>query len=164
VLNLGANAPALVGIDRDVIVHGPGNLPADEVARWLAAADLYLGPFVDGASTRRTTLMSAMQHGLPIVATDGPLTDSILRTSAALRLVPVDRLDLFAQVVRRLVESPDDRKTLGGRGRDLYLKHFDWQVKATQLLRALDALDGGRMIPTVPLGTSAGGVASSTLT
>jgi glycosyltransferase involved in cell wall biosynthesis len=87
-LNLGADVPRLVGLHRDVVVHTPGYISGDKVARWLSAADIYLAPLADGASTRRTTLMAAMQHGLAIVATDGSLTDTILRTSGALRLVP----------------------------------------------------------------------------
>lgn len=136
-LNLGANAPPLTGLDDAVRAYSPGNLPADELARWLAAADVYLAPFVDGASTRRTTLMAAMQHGLPIVATDGPLTDSVLREAGALRLVPMQLLDQFPREVRMLVESPDARRFQGARARDQYVQCFDWPVTTSRLLSLL---------------------------
>jgi glycosyltransferase involved in cell wall biosynthesis len=137
-MNLGSDVPRLTGVGPEVIVHAPGDLSGDQVAGWLSAADIYLAPFADGASTRRTTLMAAMQHGLPIVATDGSTTDTILRTSGALRLVPVNEVDDFPQAVCRLVESPDDRRVLGYMARDLYATSFDWPVLATRLLKVLN--------------------------
>jgi glycosyltransferase involved in cell wall biosynthesis len=136
-LNLGSDAPQLVGLDPRIVLHAPGDLSPDDVATWLSAADIYLAPFVDGASTRRTTLMSAMQHGLPIAATDGPLTDPILRSSGTVRLIPVNRRVEFVHAVHKLLDSPDECRALGDRARELYTKSFDWPVTAARLLTAL---------------------------
>ena len=47
--------------------------------------------------------MSALQHGIAVVGTDGPRTDGLLRHSRdALLLIPVERPDLFAKAARRL--------------------------------------------------------------
>ncbi|MBI1299381.1 glycosyltransferase [bacterium] len=50
-------------------IRWTGYLPADTVSAWLAAADLAVLPFADGASLRRTTLLTCIAHGLPVLST-----------------------------------------------------------------------------------------------
>jgi polysaccharide biosynthesis protein PslF len=50
-------------------VEWTGYLPSQSVSTYLAAADLAVLPFVDGASMRRTTLLAAIAHGLPVLST-----------------------------------------------------------------------------------------------
>ena len=148
-LNLGAGAPPLAGLDESIRVLAPGLLEPSEVARRLAAADLFLAPWEDGASTRRGTLMAALQHGLPVVTTDGPLTGSMLRDSGAIALAPVDRPELFVRIATSLAGDPAARHALGKAGRELYDSAFDWPVIASRLLDACRA-------PGHPSATSSG--------
>ncbi len=67
---LGARTPRSIG-GAAVTVRSPGRQAAGELARELSAADIFLAPFIDGVSTRRGTMMAALQHGLPIVGTRG---------------------------------------------------------------------------------------------
>jgi glycosyltransferase involved in cell wall biosynthesis len=137
VLSLGAEAPPLPGMN-GVPVHAPGALPADELARRLAAADLFLAPFLDGASTRRGTLMAALQHGLPVVATDGPLTDDQLRRAElALALAPADDPARFAAAACDLAADPARREAMAREARALYVAEFDWPVSADAIARAV---------------------------
>jgi glycosyltransferase involved in cell wall biosynthesis len=138
VQNLGAGAPALPGIDRGLRVSQPGYQSPAALAQRLAATDLFLAPFIDGVSTRRTTVMAALQHGLPIVATDGERTDETLRKSDhAIRLAPVARKDLFVEAALRLALRRDEREGLGAGARQLYTERFDWPVIARGLLARL---------------------------
>jgi glycosyltransferase involved in cell wall biosynthesis len=138
VLNLGAGAPALPRLDGRVAVLTPGPLGSAELGRWLAAADIFLAPFLDGVSTRRTTLMAALQHALPVVATDGPLTDSVLRDAPeALRLVPVDDEPGFAAAVVGLADDPAARGALSRGARALHDRSFAWPRIAGRTLDAL---------------------------
>jgi glycosyltransferase involved in cell wall biosynthesis len=142
VQNLGAGAPKLHGIERGVRVSQPGYQSPAALAERLAATDIFLAPFVDGVSTRRTTVMAALQHGLPIVGTDGDLTDRLLRSSSqALQLVPVARRDLFADTALRLASHREERHTLGQAARQLYAEHFDWSVIAARLQTCLHSRD-----------------------
>jgi glycosyltransferase involved in cell wall biosynthesis len=135
VQNLGAGAPALPGIAPSVRVSEPGYQSAAALAKRLAATDVFLAPFIDGVSTRRSTVMAALQHGLPIVGTEGDLTDESLRTSGrALRLVPIERKDLFVAAVRRLASRPQEREAQRMAARKLYDERFDWAVIASELL------------------------------
>ena len=137
-LNLGAGAPPLEGLSEGVAVSAPGFLRADDVARKLAAVDVFLAPLADGVSTRRTTVMAALQHGVAVVGTDGPLTDPCLRRpDAPLRLLPVDRPDLFSRAVSGLAASREQRVELGAASRALYRRAFDWPVLTAGLLEGV---------------------------
>jgi glycosyltransferase involved in cell wall biosynthesis len=137
-LNLGAHAPRLPGLDPAIEVRAPGYLEADEVAAMLAASDLFLAPLVDGVSTRRTTLMAALQHGLPVVGTRGHLTDAVLsEAEAALRLADVGDREGFARAAAELAADAAAREAVGGAARELYERNFDWPVTTDRLLAAL---------------------------
>jgi glycosyltransferase involved in cell wall biosynthesis len=154
VLNLGAGAPRLDGaIAEPVELIEPGRLPSEELASNLAASDLFLAPFIDGVSTRRTTVMAALQHGVPVVGTSGFLTDRIFRDAAnQLRLVPVESPQAFAAAAVHLVSNPVERVALGTAGRELYERSFDWPVIAKELLSRLGIAlreDGWRGSPSL---------------
>jgi glycosyltransferase involved in cell wall biosynthesis len=138
VLNLGAGAPPIRGVRESVRLVEPGWLDASDVARHLAAADLFVAPFVDGVSTRRSTLMAALQHGIPVVGTDGRLTDDVLRRSShALTLVPVDDSKRLEEAVRWLAGDADQRLARGAAGRELYERSFDWPVISATIVAAI---------------------------
>jgi glycosyltransferase involved in cell wall biosynthesis len=140
VLNLGPGESAVEEIAPGVSVRSPGYLPEDSIARLLAATDLFLAPYADGVSTRRTTVMSALQHAIPVLGTDGPLTDRVLRESGgALRLVPVTQRDRFAEEAARLAGAVGERRELGDAGRSLYARRFDWPVLVDRLVDLLQA-------------------------
>lgn len=136
-LRLGAGPRVPDGLPAGIEAVVPGPLPAEELAARLSAADLFLAPFVDGVSTRRTSLMAALQHGLPVVGTDGPLTDGELRRSGALRLVSVEEPERFAAESVRLTGRPDERAELGRAARELYEQRYDWPVAARRVLEAM---------------------------
>ena len=137
-LNLGAEAPGLSGLDSAVAVHKPGYLRAERFATMLAASDLFLTPLVDGVSTRRGSLMAALQHGLPVVGTVGPLTDSVLREAGpALHLTEVGDVDSFSRSAAQLANDPAARARAGAAARALYEREFEWSVIADKLLAAL---------------------------
>ena len=137
-LSLGGEAPELVGLDAAVAVHRPGYLEDDELAENLAAADMFLAPLLDGVSTKRGTLMAALQHGLPVVGTVGPMTDPILRDSReALRLTEVRDPDSFADSAVQLAEDEVARMSAATAARQLYESHFSWPVIASELIEAL---------------------------
>jgi glycosyltransferase involved in cell wall biosynthesis len=135
---LGAGAPPASGLPRGIAVRRPGALDNDALAAELARVDVFLAPFADGVSTRRTSLMAALQHGLAVVGTDGRLTDNVLRSAGdAIRLVPVDDADGFATATLRLAEQPAERAALGAAAARLYEAEFDWPVLARRLLDVL---------------------------
>ena len=134
VLNLGAGARRLKGLPKAIRVETPGPLELTTLARMLAASDVFVSPFVDGVSCRRTTFMAGLQHALPVVATDGPLTDDLLRRHPeACRLIPVGDRKRFAATVVELAEDPARRERLAQGARLLFERHFAWPVIAGQI-------------------------------
>ncbi len=137
VLNLGAGAPPIPDLAASIPVRRPGPLASDVLARELAAADVFVAPFVDGVSARRGSLMAALQHGLPVVGTAGPFTDRILRDADALVLVDPHRPSATAEAAVRLAGARDDREARGNAARALYERAFDWPVISAELLSKL---------------------------
>jgi glycosyltransferase involved in cell wall biosynthesis len=140
VLNLGADAPAL-DVPAGIEVSRPGPLPAEELSLWLSASDIVLLPFVDGVSTRRSTLMAALAHGRPVVGLRGRNTDSILvDASASLALTPVGDLGAFSRATVALSRDPQRMRAMGDEARRMYQSQFDWSVTAQRVASVLRSL------------------------
>jgi hypothetical protein len=136
-LNLGLHAQPVGAPVREV---RPGLLDRDALAEMLAAADVFLSPCVDGVTTRRTSVMSALQQGVPVVGTETADTDAALRDPAALRLVPVDDVAGFAQQAERLATAPaEERRRAGAAAAALYAREFDWDRTARRLAEIVGA-------------------------
>jgi glycosyltransferase involved in cell wall biosynthesis len=142
-LCLGVGTPALEGLDRAVAVHRPGRQQSDELATELSAADVYLAPFADGLTTRRTTLMAALQHALPVVGIDGPRTEAELRSEeAAIRWTPAGEPRRFADAALELADDAALRQRSGVAARELYERRFSWEVVAGIVVDALSSPRG----------------------
>jgi hypothetical protein len=103
-----------------------GGLPADQVSARLAEAGIGLAPYVNGASTRRTTLAAMLQHGLPIVATDGISTDDTLRASGALLLSPEGDPGAFVRNLEALLGDAADRQRRSAAAEQFFCARLDW--------------------------------------
>lgn len=136
-LNLGAGAPALDAPD-GIRVVAPGEVTDVDLARYVAACDLFLCPIADGISARRTSVMAALQHEVPVVGTSGPSTDAVFTTwnGRAWCLVdpPVTIQAFSSAVVDLALASDEKRRSIGQRGRQLYDAEFSWQSVVQRLL------------------------------
>jgi glycosyltransferase involved in cell wall biosynthesis len=119
-----------------VRVVAPGFLPADQVAELLSAADLFLAPLVDGVSNRRTSVMAALQQGVAVVGTHGPLTDSSLAVSEGIALAPAGDAAAFAALAARLADDDGERAALSAAGRALYDERYAPSVLARIVIDA----------------------------
>ena len=140
VLYLGPDAAAVRGSLAGLPLETPGALPGPEVSCRLREIDLYLAPFVDGVSTRRTSLMAALQHGRAVLGTRGELTDSILarRHGSALVLTDAGDIGRFAAAAVELAARRSERERLGEAAESLYRREFDWPVIAGRLRSLLE--------------------------
>jgi glycosyltransferase involved in cell wall biosynthesis len=103
----------------------PGDLPPGQVAAHLAACDLLLQPYPDGASSRRTSLMAGLALGRPVVTTEGFYSEPLWRESGAVALAPADRPDLAVAAAEGLLADAAARSALGEKARALYNKCFN---------------------------------------
>jgi glycosyltransferase involved in cell wall biosynthesis len=122
-----------------LIADGP--LTAPEISQRFAAMDVFLVPIDEGVSTRRTSLMTGLQHGVPTVATFGLATDSVLmgENGKSLILSNVKAPDDFADAVLDLVSKPSSRKVLSEGAQQLFSREFSWNQIGAKLLSTLES-------------------------
>ena len=117
-------------------LHATGELTAGEISSWLSACDLVVQPYPDGVTTRRTSTVTALAHGVPVLTTVGPLTEAMWGESSAVALAPASDAVGFAAATRRLMVSPAERTRLRFAGRALYRARFDISRMIDQLSAA----------------------------
>ena len=92
-------------LDMGDILLSTGYLEAADASRALATCDAMALPFADGASLRRTSLLTALAHGLPVVSTYPKQPSPEIQESDALLLVPPDDPPALCRALRRLYED-----------------------------------------------------------
>jgi glycosyltransferase involved in cell wall biosynthesis len=114
------HAPAIA--DR---VHATGTLDAAELSRHIRACDLMLQPYSDGVTSRRTSTITALAHGVPVVTTRGKFTESLWAESKAIALAPVEEVLQLVEETRRLMPDAAARNGIRTAARKFYVEHFD---------------------------------------
>lgn len=114
-------------------VYATGALSAADISRHLSACDVMVQPFVDGVSSRRTTVMAGLAHGLPIVTTKGFLTETLWAESCAVALAEVGDIEGTVAATRNLLEQVPERTRMGKAAKVLYQEHFDIRHTITAL-------------------------------
>jgi glycosyltransferase involved in cell wall biosynthesis len=117
-------------------VHATGGMKPELLSAVLQACDVVVQWYGDGASSRRGTLMAPLAHGLPIVTTEGRLSERVWRESGSVRLVNPSKPEDAARAVVELCDDPAERTRLGHAARTLYANRFD-------LSHTIAALVGG---------------------
>src|SRR5439155_12394123 len=110
-----AKTPAIVATER---------LADEDAAAALAACDLLLQPYPDGATTRRTSLMAGLRQGVATVTTRGFLTEPVWSESGAVVLADAGKPGRIADAVEALLDDVDARRKQGARGREAYARCF----------------------------------------
>lgn len=117
-----ARAAALDVADRMVFMD---DLDASGMSALMKKADLVVLPFHDGASTRRTTLVSAIRLGCRVVTTEGPGTLEEFKRGGVLLARAKDPRSL-AEVVRRGLTDRKARADMASKVGHL-ARLFDWE-------------------------------------
>ncbi len=127
----------LASADVAASVTRTGALRADDVAQALAAGDLCLLPYRDGASPRRGSLLAALAQGVPVVTTTPApgVYDRLppLRDGDAVLFVPPDDAGALAAAVRRVIGDAALAARLRA-GASCYAARFGWPTIAAQTL------------------------------
>jgi glycosyltransferase involved in cell wall biosynthesis len=140
-LYIGPGGEKVQAVLRGIPLLDVGVLTSEGVSQHFAAMDVYLAPFTDGASTRRSSFMVGLQHSIPTVSTVGYSTDNVLlrERNEAFFLAPVTSAKEFNAKVTRLTRDAELRSKMGAKGRRLYEREFAWNVIADRLLTYLEA-------------------------
>jgi phosphatidylinositol alpha-mannosyltransferase len=129
----GADAPAVGELSEQVRrrVRMLGKVAHADVPGYHAAADVYVSAAV-GQESFGIVLVEAMAAGLPVVASDTPGYDEVVRDGVDGLLVSPRDPEALARTVARVLDDHDltDRLTAGGRER---AATFDWGAVVERL-------------------------------
>ncbi len=118
-----------------------GTVPNVNLPPYEAACDVYLGPAIGGESFG-VVLVEAMAAGIPVVASDVPGYDEVVRDGVDGLLVPPDDPAALATATARVLDDPGLARHLRAAGRERAAT-FDWSVIVERIealyRRALEA-------------------------
>jgi glycosyltransferase involved in cell wall biosynthesis len=108
-----------------------GYLPAADVSGELAACDVLVMPYEEGASLRHGTLMAALAHGCAVITTTPghPLPELV--DGRDLLYAPPGDAAAAAEAVQRIVAQPDLAATLRAHARERS-RLFTWEAIAKE--------------------------------
>jgi glycosyltransferase involved in cell wall biosynthesis len=116
-----------------------GLVRTKQVSEWMSRSIALLAPFDEGVSACRTSVISALAHGLPVVTTHGPQTESLWHHTEGVILVDPNPGDLADALLRlHLDESYWERASQQARA--FFKKHFEWDHVLDRMFPALTAL------------------------
>ncbi len=122
-----------------------GRVDRDQIAEYLSAADIGLGPDpktpLNDVSTMNKT-MEYMAYCLPSVAFD--LTETRVSGGDAVLYVPSGDLGAFADAVEKLLDHPELRVEMGLQARRRVASELDWRPQAVAYVSVFDAVTGHR--------------------
>jgi glycosyltransferase involved in cell wall biosynthesis len=105
-------------------IHAPGRLEARDVSVHVQACDAAVQLYPDGVSSRRTTAMAWLAHGVPVVTTAGRFTEPVWQESGAVAVAPHGDTAAAARAVAELVRDRAAARGAGNAGRTLYDARF----------------------------------------
>ena len=114
-------------------VRVTGLVAEPELAELLRGLDVYVHSSL--AETLSTAIMQCMATALPIVATAIPGVCNMLESGSTGELVPVGDVERMAATIEALLESPQRRRALGDRARDVARHRYSQE-------RMFEAYDG----------------------
>jgi glycosyltransferase involved in cell wall biosynthesis len=101
-----------------------GTLTDTDASLHLRACDLLVQPYPGGVTGRRTSVMAALAHGVPVVTTSGDMTEPLWDESEAVATAPEGDAGALAGASAALLGDPDARARLVQAGRRLYERRF----------------------------------------
>lgn len=101
-----------------------GELPPGQVSLNLQACDLLVQPYPDGVSSRRTSVMAGLAHGIPTVTTTGLLSEPVWAETGCVALAAADDLQSLIQTAEALLSNYELRESLASRAQAAYEQNF----------------------------------------
>jgi glycosyltransferase involved in cell wall biosynthesis len=103
------------------------NLEDEKVVSIFKQADLLLSYFIDGLTTRRSSVISALAHGLPIISTKSHYTEDIFIGQKAIQLFSTDE-DSYADSLNKFLSNNSIKadNEIRRDAKKFYDQYFDW--------------------------------------
>lgn len=140
----GGNKAEGVFLEAGIPFRATGGVSPEDAAQEIADLDVFLAPFSDGLSGRRTSAIAALQAGIPLVSTAGHRTDQFLLRENGTSLFLAGTDEEFVARASLLANDLRLRERIGASGREFYQKVLDWPVISEQLAGMLSAYNENR--------------------
>ncbi|HEV7396246.1 MAG TPA: glycosyltransferase family 4 protein [Pyrinomonadaceae bacterium] len=111
-------------LDLAARLHATGLVSATEVSRHISACDAMLQPYQDGVSGRRTSVMTALSHGVPVVTTKGTATEPVWSEGEPVLLTQAGDNPALIAATLSLLDDSRQRDSLARAGEALYRTQF----------------------------------------
>jgi glycosyltransferase involved in cell wall biosynthesis len=121
-------------------VQGTGRVPADEAAAVLAACDLLVQPYIDGVTTRRTSVMAGLINARPVLTTTGHLTEAVWAETQAVAMVAAGDIPALVASAQALLAGGAARAALAARGENTYRARFSIERTIGALRGAVESV------------------------
>lgn len=105
-------------------VIATGAVSAQQASDIIAAVDVMVQPYPDGICGRHSSAAAVLAHGVPMVTTIGPFTESFWAGSGAVALAPVGDREALARAAGRLIADEGARASMSAAARALYEERF----------------------------------------
>lgn len=120
-------------------ITSTGELSSEDISIHLKMADVFIFPQCDGISTRNTTVMAALAHGLPVVSfMPRPGNFDGFNIPACI-LVDRNNEEGFIQAAVECLKKSDNSFMARQANIDYYYKNFSWRIIAEQYLKVMKA-------------------------
>jgi len=118
-------------------------VPHDDVAGWLAHAEISVAPLTGCARNldqgcAPLKILESMAAGVPVVASDLPAVRELMSDGVHGRLVAADRPAELARALRILLEYPEAARAMGERGRERVRDGLTWEASRARLREVYD--------------------------
>jgi glycosyltransferase involved in cell wall biosynthesis len=101
-----------------------GYVEAQAIPALLSACDILVQPYPDGVTTRRSSIVSGLALGKPIVTNIGPLTEKFWFDSRAVFLVNNNEASEIVDATEKLLSDPAEQREISEKAASLYKTVF----------------------------------------
>ena len=112
----------------------------------ISVYNIHAKHFPDVVTDRRTSIMAGLDNCMPVITTEGRLTEPLWTAGRSVRLVAAGDAGAMVEAIESLLDDPGAGRRLGEAGRAFYRVHFDAQLVVAALRRggaAGEVLPGG---------------------
>jgi glycosyltransferase involved in cell wall biosynthesis len=126
-----------LGVEGKVIWTGEDASDSDEASLYLRAADVAVFPFKYGVTLNRSSVATAMSHGLPTVTTKGESLESPFVDEENVLLCPPEDPESIAMAVDSIIANPKLRDKLRAGALKLSADYFSWDKAVDRTIEIL---------------------------
>lgn len=111
----------------------PGRVDRDQSHLYHQALDIFVVPRISTQVTRMVTPMKSVEASAsakPVMASDLPALSELVQHNKTGLLIPAEDPEAWAQGIARLLDDPEQARTMGQAGRQWVLEERTWQANA----------------------------------